>query len=591
MKQYLLSFIYIILSGMTMAQGVLSLTPSSSPINTSGVNISIVLDSTLAPPDSVMPLTINIGPSLGFNVIRNHNSINATFNFSHMISGEYNIDVVFPGGPANPTIYLTSSAAFTVTDTVTTPWFVAGTNVTHCYDTVQEITCPGDSSAPFFGQTNGITPSYINNGDGTITDRVTGLMWQRDPGPKRTYIDALSGADTLTLGGHNDWRLPTIKELYSLIEFTGLDPSGVLNGTPLSLLTPFIDTNYFVFHYGDTTSGYRIIDAQYWSCSEYVSTVMGNDHSVFGVNFADGRIKSYPRQGGNQGPGDTKQYAQYVRGKMKGYGFNHFVDNGDSTITDQRTQFMWSKGDCGHPLNWQDALAWVQTKNSQHWLGHNDWRLPTTKELESIVDYTRSPATTNSPAIDSLFYCTGITNEAGQADYPYYWSSTTHYNYMAAARNAAYISFGRAMGYMNGTWEDVHGAGAQRSDPKQGDPNAYPHGHGPQWDAIRIYNYLRCVRDITYPAGIEQHSSDPMNFIISPNPSDGNFTITFNLKQEQRMRIECCSTSGAIVFTSDIGLQPKGEHRLTNTISSGAGVYFLKIIAGPETSVKKVVIF
>lgn len=41
---------------------------------------------------------------------------------------------------------------------------------------------------------------------------------------------------------------------------------------------------------------------------------------------------------------------------------------------------------------------------------------------------------------------------------------------------------------------DVHGAGAQRSDPKVGDPGAYPHGHGPQGDVIRINNYARCAR-------------------------------------------------------------------------------------------------
>ena len=40
---------------------------------------------------------------------------------------------------------------------------------------------------------------------------------------------------------------------------------------------------------------------------------------------------------------------------------------------------------------------------------------------------------------------------------------------------------------------DVHGAGAQRSDPKQGDPDDYPEGNGPQGDAIRIYNHVRCV--------------------------------------------------------------------------------------------------
>ncbi|MCX5677146.1 MAG: hypothetical protein NTX87_19325, partial [Planctomycetota bacterium] len=43
---------------------------------------------------------------------------------------------------------------------------------------------------------------------------------------------------------------------------------------------------------------------------------------------------------------------------------------------------------------------------------------------------------------------------------------------------------------------DVHGAGAQRSDPKKGDPAAFPHGRGPQGDAVRIYNHVRAVRNI-----------------------------------------------------------------------------------------------
>jgi len=50
------------------------------------------------------------------------------------------------------------------------------------------------------------------------------------------------------------------------------------------------------------------------------------------------------------------------------------------------------------------------------------------------------------------------------------------------------------MGYMNGAWTDVHGAGAQRSDPKVGDPADYPTGFGPQGDSIRIFNQVRCVR-------------------------------------------------------------------------------------------------
>ena len=94
-----------------------------------------------------------------------------------------------------------------------------------------------------------------------------------------------------------------------------------------------------------------------------------------------------------------------------------------------------------------------------------------------------------------MFNVTSITNEEGQLDYPYYWASTTHVSYPDQGGSAAYVAFGEALGYMNNAWIDVHGAGAQRSDPKAGNPDNWPTGHGPQGDAIRIYNYARCVRD------------------------------------------------------------------------------------------------
>lgn len=68
-----------------------------------------------------------------------------------------------------------------------------------------------------------------------------------------------------------------------------------------------------------------------------------------------------------------------------------------------------------------------------------------------------------------------------------------------------YVAFGRAMGYMNGGWGDVHGAGAQRSDPKAGSVTDYllgldtsgkpVYGRGPQGDVVRISNFVRLVRD------------------------------------------------------------------------------------------------
>ena len=369
-----------------------------------------------------------------------------------------------------------------------------------CYDDSGAILCP-DSGESFYGQDaqhKGNTLGYTDNGDGTITDNVTGLMWQRSPDTdgdgdidaddKLSYGEAVAGASTLGLGGYNDWRLPTIKELYSLIDFSGIDPSGY-EGTDTSGLLPFIDTAYFDFAYGDTTAGERIIDAQYASTTKYVSTTMNGNETMFGVNFADGRIKGYPTE-------HKSFFVLYVRGNT-GYGQNDFTDNGDGTISDNATGLMWAQNDSGIGLNWEEALAWVEAQNVANYLGFSDWRLTDAKELQSIVDYSRSPDTTDSAAIDPLFNATSITNEAGQTDYPCYWSNTTHANMSAApGANAAYVAFGRAMGYMNGGWADVHGAGVQRSDPKAGDPNDYPTGHGPQGDAIRIYNYVRLVRDV-----------------------------------------------------------------------------------------------
>jgi len=183
---------------------------------------------------------------------------------------------------------------------------------------------------------------------------------------------------------------------------------------------------------------------------------------------------------------------------LPNYGQNDFIDNGDGTITDNDTHLMWAQDDSGLGLSWEEALAWVTSMNAADYLGYNDWRLPNIKEPQHLVDYTRSPDTTDSAAIDPLFNTTAITNEGGQTDYPYFWSSTTHAN-LKNGEYAAYMSFGRAIGSMdsgnNGL--DVHGAGAQRSDPKTGNAADYPQSHGPQGDALRVFNYARLVRDAT----------------------------------------------------------------------------------------------
>ncbi|MBU7016522.1 MAG: DUF1566 domain-containing protein [Theionarchaea archaeon] len=374
---------------------------------------------------------------------------------------------------------------------------VVDTDQSTCYDNNREISCPVYDRS-FFGQDaqqGGVQPSYIDNGDGTITDLNTGLMWQKTPGDKVTYTEAVENAKSFHLGGYDDWRLPSIKELYSLILFSGTDPSGERSDVSA---VPFIDTNYFHFEYGDTSAGERLIDAQYWSRTKYVSLTMNRMITAFGVNFADGRIKGYGLTGPN---GELmKQFVRYVRGNPD-YGVNDFVDNKDKTITDLATGLMWMKTDSGVGMNWHNALAWVQEKNEENYLGYNDWRLPNAKELQSIVDYSRSPSTTNSAAVDPIFSVTSIIDEGGKPNYPFFWTSTTHISSNGSGFFAVYVAFGEALGYMRtqrGDYElmDVHGAGAQRSDPKSGDPHDWPHGNGPQGDVVRIYNYIRCVRDV-----------------------------------------------------------------------------------------------
>jgi hypothetical protein len=342
----------------------------------------------------------------------------------------------------------------------------------------------------FFGQDAqyvGVQPAYRDNGDGTISDLNTGLMWTKAVDARKVNLEeGETAAATLDTGGHKDWRVPNIKELYSLIDFrgvTGLAPgNNMRSGVPPSSV-PYLNTDYFDFLYGDLKSGERFIDSQWLSSNRYVATTMDGMATLFGVNFADGRIKGY----GLKGPDgyEKKFYARYVRGPA--YGMNDFADNGDGTVTDRATGLMWTKADNGRPLSWEEALDYAEKLDLA---GHQDWRVPNARELQYLLDYTRSPDTTDSPAIDPVFETTSIENEAKKKDWPFFWTSTTHLDGPNASQ-AAYVAFGRAIGQMHNTIMDVHGAGAQRSDPKTGQARI---GHGPQGDAQRVRNFVRCVR-------------------------------------------------------------------------------------------------
>jgi hypothetical protein len=125
------------------------------------------------------------------------------------------------------------------------------------------------------GQTT--TKSFTDNGNGTITDSNTGLMWQKeDDNTTRQWESAITYCEGLSLGSYTDWRLPNIKELESITDDTKYNP--------------VIDTTYFP----NTNSFY------YWS-----STTDANlTFEAWDVDFYDGSVGNH---GGN------KSYSYYVR--------------------------------------------------------------------------------------------------------------------------------------------------------------------------------------------------------------------------------------------------------------------------------------
>jgi hypothetical protein len=101
-------------------------------------------------------------------------------------------------------------------------------------------------------------------------------------------------------------------------------------------------------------------------------------------------------------------------------------------------------------------------------------------------------------------------------------------------RSGVYVSFGLGMGCMFNMWMDAHGAGCQRSDPKDGElseftylPYGYYFGDAPQGDAIRLFNYVRCVRDSGETGVVEPESTSSLRW--SPNPFSGSTAVSFAL--------------------------------------------------------------
>ncbi len=385
------------------------------------------------------------------------------------------------------------------------------TGQTTAYDEYGNIIAVSEGET-YYGQDahyEGTPQSFQDNGDGTVSDLNTGLMWQQTP-PSDGYgkDDANTYCENLELAGYDDWRLPTIKELFAIGNY--------------SEGWPYLDETYFDIA-GNTVSK----DEQFWAQENYVGvSVESGSNGAWGVNHGTGHIKTYPS---GVGPGGGKR-VRAVRGNITAV--NDFVDNSDGTVTDNATGLMWSQADNGEGILWVDALEYAEESELA---GYDDWRLPNIKELQSIVDYSYSPTATDpdavGPANNPIFSCSSIINEAGNDDYPYFWSSTSaRFSATGDFYYAWYVAFGMAV---NGAGEDYHGAGAVRFDTKALDG---PAGE----DATRSYNYVRLVRNLISSQDDTLHFAQfaegqgilaTSMYLINQDATD-TATVTINLRDD-----------------------------------------------------------
>ena len=114
------------------------------------------------------------------------------------------------------------------------------------------------------GEQAGSFEHLVINAGGTVTDTLTGLMWQKATVPETyTWEDALSYCDDLSLAGYTDWRLPSIKELSSIVDYDRFNPA--------------IDNTYFTdtlpsIYYSSTTYTYNSGTSYAWRIAFFRGT-------------------------------------------------------------------------------------------------------------------------------------------------------------------------------------------------------------------------------------------------------------------------------------------------------------------------------
>ena len=293
-----------------------------------------------------------------------------------------------------------------------------GENVIDCTDTGQD----GDIQAGVVWP----SPRFEDNGNGTVTDNLTGLMWLKDAnclGNRnwQSAFDVIANFNTNPgnfncteyTANYTDWILPNIIELESLVNLDEPDPEVWLN-----------------------TQGFTNTIGAYWSSTK--SMYPGSAwilNMLFGTVFysttSGDNLYVWPVRSGHSGPAKVWQTGQtysYVNGDdgnlQRGVNWPspRFKDNNDGTVTDHLTGLVWLKNaNCGGAMNWNNALNFSNnlaegTCGLTDGSVSGDWRLPNRKELISLVDYSVSHP---SLPVGHLF------QNVEPKPSTYFWSSST----------------------------------------------------------------------------------------------------------------------------------------------------------------------
>lgn len=250
--------------------------------------------------------------------------------------------------------------------------------------TISYTLLPGEDS-----DFNFRSPSLKDNGDGTITDNITGMMWQKTDGGEMSFENASAYVKSLALAGRSDWRLPTSHELFDINNFDNVNPA--LN---LSFFTKTV--------------------AEYW----WTSDLRADGSAFVWVVNAGGGIGAHSKTE-SLSAGGTKKF--HVRGVRTPVVLTvpsaHFKDNGDGTVSDNYTGLTWQKIQSMSTLTWEEALNYASGLSLS---GKSDWRVPNIKELQSLNDEKLM-----KPSFNRIFFPNILSGN--------FWSSTSQCNSPARA--------------------------------------------------------------------------------------------------------------------------------------------------------------